>query len=129
MENFERVERQIWAARTRAAINGWLGWLGGVLLLDENSVLPCNSFKNGGKFLLTGWSAPAKTVHNDLVVKGEESPGHSFTATSEVSAHLYVTPGYHLYGRHSAARKRLLNRPFVMEAIKISSRSVFVGYA
>lgn len=70
--------------------------------------------------------AEAPTRPRATVVRDGESTGYFFLATGEVSAHLYVAPGSHVYVGYSDARKELLRKAFEMEEIQIPASSVFI---
>lgn len=82
-----------WAARTRAAIIISSGWPAAVILLDDSGVLPCSPRRNGGILLLTEYSAPAQTGHNDFAERDKESPGYFSIVADEMSTLLFVTLG------------------------------------
>lgn len=71
--------------------------------------------------------AEVQTGQNNLVFKPGESPGYFFVARNEVSAHLFVTPVSHVYAHYSETLKSLLRKSSVVEKVKFSPTSVFVG--
>lgn len=69
-----------------------------------------------------------QTGRNYFFVRDDESPGYFFTATTEVSAHLLVTWGSHLYVNYSSAQKKLVKNAFLIEEVNISPTCVHVGH-
>lgn len=75
-----------------------------------------------------GRGAAVQTEHNNFGVRDVVSPGHLIAATGKLSAHLQVTPGLHLYVHYCSPQKELLRKAFVMEAMEVPTRSLFVCY-
>lgn len=86
----------------------------------------CSSRRADKRLVPTVRCAAAQTRHKVFFVRDGESLKYSFIATGEVSAHIYVTPGFGLHARYSTARKERLRQPFVTEAVEITARSIFV---
>lgn len=128
MEFLETGGSRVLAARTRAALDIWPGWLAATLSLDDGGVSPCSLHRTGGRPLLTRRSAAAHAGHSDFAVRDKESSRPFCNATGKVSSHLYVTPGSHLYVHYSAGRKKLLREAFVMKELETPPRSVSAGH-
>lgn len=54
MPNLKISESRLWAARTRAAMGVWLGWLAAVRSLQDSGVWTSSPPKTGKRLLLTG---------------------------------------------------------------------------
>lgn len=63
MKCLESGENRVWAARSRAVMDVWLGSLLQVPNLNQNVVSPCGFPKNIGGLLLTGLGTDALTSH------------------------------------------------------------------
>lgn len=85
MEYLKSGGSGVWAARTWAAMEVWVGWLAAALNLNDNGLLPCSHSRPSKILLLTGRSVAAQTGHSDIFVRDGESPRHFFFATGEVS--------------------------------------------
>lgn len=67
-------DNRVWAVRTRAPGNIWLGELAAVLSLDENNVPPCSVSRTSQTLLLTRRSAAAQTKAQRVLLSRMESP-------------------------------------------------------
>lgn len=67
-------------------------------------------------------------MHNDFAVRDGVSPRYFFSATRELSAHVYVTLESYFYIHYSGARERRLRKTFLIEEVKVPQTSVFAGH-
>lgn len=66
--------------------------------------------------------------NNDSAGRYDKTAGYFLLATGEMSADLYVTPGFTLYVHYSAAGKRVLREAFVKETVESLPLSVFIAH-
>lgn len=88
MEHLENGGGRVWAARTRAVMGWWLGWLGALLQLNYKGRYLCGLPNTGERMLLTEMGAEAQTGHNDTVGQGGQSRRYFFIVTSNDNAYL-----------------------------------------
>lgn len=67
-------------------------------------VLSCSFPEDCGRLLRMGQSVKAQTKHKGFGLRNGKPPGYLFVASSEVSAHDYVTSGSYHYVLNRAAR-------------------------
>lgn len=65
-----------------------------------------------------GRGAVVQMGHKEIAVRDGESPRYFFFATSKVNAPLYVTLGSHISVLYGGARKRLLEKAFLIEEVE-----------
>lgn len=97
IKHLENDDDRVYAARTRVAMNDWLGCLAALRELYDSGKHSCSIPNFGGRLVLTGKGAEAHTGRSDVTVRGGQSPGYFSIPTSNKSAHLYVTTGWHNY--------------------------------
>lgn len=115
---------RLWAARTWASMDVWLGSPAAVLNLDWNGIMPCSHFETGGRLLLTARDVKAQTAHSYFAVRNGQSQGYFLFLTGEVGVRFYVSPGSDLYVYYSGERNKLLRDAFVMKEMKSPPISV-----
>lgn len=94
-------------------MDAWLDLAAFVFNLSNTGVSPCIYPRTGGKLLLTGRCTSEQKRHKVFVVREGKFVGY---------------PGPYLYVYCSAARKKLLTEPFLVEAVEIPPKSVFAGH-
>lgn len=128
MDHLKSNGESLWAARTRAAMDVWLGWLAVVLNLDKKENFTCSFSITYGRLLLTRRWLQTQTEPKDLVAKSGESPGFFIIVTGDTGAHCYVTPWSYLCIHYHKSRNELFQQAFVMEEVHVPPWYVFIGH-
>lgn len=90
----------MWAAKSRAAMNMWLGWLTTLQQLADSGEFLCGLPSLGKRLLLAGKGAKGQMAHSSTVAMSGKSSGYFLIAISSVSAVISITLGPLLYIDH-----------------------------
>ena len=126
--HMESDRQRMWAARRRAALDLWMGWLLSLLNLDNYAQWESFVPKSGGRFLMTGKECPAQVGHNDFAVVKGQSPGYFAMVTGTEQCSLWVCPASNNYVLYDDTDRRSLARVLKMTEIVIPRFSIFFGH-
>lgn len=129
MEYMENDREHVFAAKRRALLDLWIEGLIYPLNLQKSGRKPCWLLKTGGRYLRTGKVCKAQIGHNDFTTISGGSPGYFFIMTVKSNTTLCVCEGPYKYVFYSTKAKPALSHHLKVEAIVITSYSVFVGHS
>ena len=133
MEHLEKSSENVWVARSKCALDMWIGFITTVLCIRVGTNGESFLSKTGGRLLLTGKGCPRQNPHNDFPVDYEnpdndDPPGYFIIVSGADSFPLWVCDHSHHFVRGTSAELERIAKVLKMRKIVVPPRSFFIGH-